>query len=84
MNNERRKIGVEVRNLIVKLQAGKSHGKIVKTFKKCRATIQSIIKKCNKTGNISNNSRFVRSKVLRNRDIRFLIQTVKRDPKKML
>lgn len=85
MNNKKRETGVEIRNLIVQLREdGKSYGEIAKTVKKNRATVQSIIKKYRETGNISNKPRSGRPKVLSNRDIRLLIQKVKKIPKKAL
>lgn len=83
MNGKRKETGVEIRNLIVKLREdGKSYGEIAKTVKKCRATIQSIIKKYEETGNSCNQPRSGRPKVLNNREIRLLIKKVKKDPKK--
>lgn len=48
-------MGVEIRNLIVKLlEAGKSYFEIAKTVNKSRATIQSSIKQYEETGKVSN------------------------------
>lgn len=81
MNGNKGETSVEERNIIIRLyQQGNSLREIGSTVSRSHSTIQYIINKYKKTGSVANQHRSGRPTKVSERDKRFILNQIKKDP----